>query len=48
MGVEVVGILLYVVVCNLLPMGDGTGGSAFRTDAMHAVNSSYYSFSGTL
>lgn len=45
-GVEVIGMLLYVVVCDLLPMGDQTGGSAFKIDEWHTANFSYYSFSG--
>lgn len=46
MVVEVVGMLLRVVVCDLLPMGDQTGASALKADERHTANSSYFSFSG--
>lgn len=39
-------VLLYDVASDLLPMGDWTGGSAFKTGECHTANSSYYSFTG--
>lgn len=39
-GVEVVDVLLYGMASDL-PMGDWTGGSAFKTGQYHTANSSY-------